>query len=125
MSAEVPPPIEAPPSDGGSPEPPPSAPPLSELVARAAAPPPEDPIGPPALSDALEEIKFRVHRRLIQELETSRLDKLAPEAAQPGVEAAARQILQQEAPGHLRRRPRRADQRASSTRCSGSARSSR
>jgi pilus assembly protein CpaF len=54
--------------------------------------------GPPAMSEAMEEIKFRVHRRLIQELETSRLDRLDPEGAQAGVEAAARQILQQEAP---------------------------
>jgi pilus assembly protein CpaF len=52
-----------------------------------------------ALPDGLEEIKYRVHRRLIEELETARLDRLAPEAAQTGVEAAARQILQQEAPG--------------------------
>jgi len=49
--------------------------------------------------DRLDEVKFRVHKRLIQELETARLDKMAPEEAQPGVEAAARQIIQQEAPG--------------------------
>lgn len=54
---------------------------------------------PPAPPDHLEDVKFRVHKRLIQELETARLDKLAPEEAKPGVEAAARQILQQEAPG--------------------------
>lgn len=92
------PPAEAPPPDGERPEIPPSPPPLSELVMKATAAPPEDASGPPALSDALEEIKFRVHRRLIQELETSRLDKLGPEAAQQGVDAAARQLLQQEAP---------------------------
>ncbi|MGI8552267.1 MAG: ATPase, T2SS/T4P/T4SS family [Dehalococcoidia bacterium] len=50
-------------------------------------------------SEALEEIKFRVHRRLIQELETSRLNTLAEDEARAGVEAAARQILAQEAPG--------------------------
>ncbi len=59
----------------------------------------DTPDDPPALTDALEDLKYRVHRRLIQELETERLDKLAPDAAQAGVEAAARQILQQEAPG--------------------------
>jgi pilus assembly protein CpaF len=79
-------------------DPPSITPPLSEFALRTASQPPEDASGPPALSDALEEIKFRVHRRLIQELETSRLDKLGPEAAQKGVESAARQLLQQEAP---------------------------
>jgi pilus assembly protein CpaF len=54
---------------------------------------------PPPPPDRLDEVKFRVHKRLIQELETARLDKMAPEEAQPSVEAAARQIVQQEAPG--------------------------
>jgi pilus assembly protein CpaF len=49
--------------------------------------------------DVNDEIKFRVHRRLIQELETSRLDRLPPAEARDAVEVGARQILQQEAPG--------------------------
>jgi pilus assembly protein CpaF len=90
-------PVEQPPVEEAQDDSPPPPPPLSDFVLRS-APPIEEPSGPPALSDALEEIKFRVHRRLIQELETSRLDKLGPDAAQQGVEAAARQLLQQEAP---------------------------
>lgn len=49
--------------------------------------------------DVNEDIKFRVHRRLIQELETARLDRMPAAEAREAVDAAARQILQQEAPG--------------------------
>ena len=56
------------------------------------------PSGPPP-ADANDELKFRVHRRLIQELETQRLDRMPPAEAREAVDAAARQILQQEAPG--------------------------
>jgi pilus assembly protein CpaF len=49
--------------------------------------------------DANDDVKFRVHRRLIQELETQRLDRMPPAEAREAVDAAARQILQQEAPG--------------------------
>jgi pilus assembly protein CpaF len=66
----------------------------------AAAPPPPEPRVPQyQYSEANEEIKFRVHRRLIQELETQRLDRMPPAEAREAVDAAARQILQQEAPG--------------------------
>ncbi len=72
-------------------------------VRRGAEPPPNGaftgvPVGLP-LPDANEELKFRVHRRLIQELETQRLDRMPPAEAREAVDAAARQILQQEAPG--------------------------
>jgi pilus assembly protein CpaF len=71
------------------------APPAPPWQALLSAPDTE----PAPQPDRLEEVKFRVHKRLIQELETARLDKMAPEEAQPGVEAAARQLVQQEAPG--------------------------
>jgi pilus assembly protein CpaF len=51
------------------------------------------------LSDVNDDIKFRVHRRLIQELETARLDRMPAAEAREAVDAAARQVLQQEAPG--------------------------
>jgi pilus assembly protein CpaF len=65
---------------------------------------PIDPAGPGALafaaeSAANEEVKFRVHRRLIQDLEAARLASLPDAEAREAVEQAARQILQQEAPG--------------------------
>jgi pilus assembly protein CpaF len=46
----------------------------------------------------LEEAKARVHRRLIQELEASRLDKLSEEEARTAVGQAARHLLTQEMP---------------------------
>ena len=46
-----------------------------------------------------EEIKHRVHQRLIQELEVSQLDRMPVAERHEAVEAAALQILQQEAPG--------------------------
>jgi pilus assembly protein CpaF len=78
---------------------------------RAAEPPTRRPLEPPLSGgfvgvpsgppppDANDELKFRVHRRLIQELETQRLDRMPPAEAREAVDAAARQILQQEAPG--------------------------
>jgi pilus assembly protein CpaF len=67
---------------------------------QAALPPPiEGPVLPGAATDANEEVKFRVHRRLIQELETSKIDRLPLHEARDAVDTAARQILQQEAPG--------------------------
>ena len=72
------------------------------LATRAAATAVIEPAGAPVTatgSEANEEIKFRVHRRLIQELESSRLDRLPVAEARDAVDAAARQILQQEAPG--------------------------
>jgi pilus assembly protein CpaF len=55
-------------------------------------------VSPSITPESLDELKYRVHRRLIQELDTSRLESLSPEEARSGVEAAARQILRQEAP---------------------------
>ena len=68
------------------------------LPPRAAAPVAEP---PPSVipTDAGDEIKHRVHRRLIMELETQRLDRMPTGEARDAVDAAARQILQQEAPG--------------------------
>ncbi len=83
---------------------PPPAPRPAEPPARRPAEPPVNggfaaiPAGPPP-PDANEELKFRVHRRLIQELETQRLDRMPPAEAREAVDVAARQILQQEAPG--------------------------
>jgi len=60
------------------------------------------PVGPPPAAHETgvnEEIKYRVHRRLIQELEATRLHGLPDHEAREAVEQAARQILQQEAPG--------------------------
>jgi pilus assembly protein CpaF len=91
--------IQPPPPNGDDSSIAPPSPPLADLILQSGIPTVPDAVSDtPALSDAMEEIKFRVHRRLIQELETSRLDKLGPDAAHAGVEAAARQILQQEAP---------------------------
>jgi pilus assembly protein CpaF len=67
---------------------------------RVPAVPAAEPGGLPSSgADVNDEIKFRVHRRLIQELETSRLDRLPMSEARDAVEVASRQILQQEAPG--------------------------
>ncbi len=84
-AAEPKPSGEAPPSGGGHPR------------STAGREPVIVPGPPPA--DANDEIKFRVHRRLIQELETARLDRMPAAEAREAVDAAARQILQQEAPG--------------------------
>src|SRR5207249_3635328 len=54
--------------------------------------------GPPPV-DVNEDVKFRVHRRLIQELETTRLAQMPKNEAREAVDVGARQILQQEAPG--------------------------
>jgi pilus assembly protein CpaF len=49
-------------------------------------------------SPGLEEAKVRVHRRLIQELEASKLDRMEADEARAAVAQAARQVLTQEAP---------------------------
>src|SRR5205823_6212364 len=92
-----------PPPTRGSGGPPPAprsggtAPPsrVTELRPGAAA----EPAVTAAGADVNDDVKFRVHRRLIQELETARLDRLPAAEAREAVDAAARQILQQEAPG--------------------------
>jgi len=71
---------------------------LPGVPSRAGLVPPTSQGGPPP-PDPNEEVKFRVHRRLIQELETQRLDRMPGAEAREAVDAAARQILQQEAPG--------------------------
>ncbi len=45
-----------------------------------------------------DDLKYRVHRRLITELETEALEKLPPVKAREAVEQAAKALLQQEAP---------------------------
>ena len=50
------------------------------------------------LGDDLDEVKFRVHRRLIASLETRRLDTMRPQELWAEVERATREILQSEAP---------------------------
>src|SRR5262249_28577533 len=50
------------------------------------------------LPSDLEAAKVRVHRRLIQELETSRLDRMAADEARNAVAQAARHVLTLEAP---------------------------
>jgi len=50
------------------------------------------------LPSDLEAAKVRVHRRLIQDLEASRLDSMAPEEARNAVAQAARHVLSLEAP---------------------------
>jgi pilus assembly protein CpaF len=46
----------------------------------------------------LEEVKIRVHRRLIQELEPTRLDGMNPDDARSAINQACRHLLTQEAP---------------------------
>src|SRR5690349_11567319 len=83
---------------GPSPAPRPSGPPPPSRVTEIRPGATADPAAG-ALSDLNDDIKFRVHRRLIQELETTRLDRMPAAEAREAVDAAARQILQQEAPG--------------------------
>ena len=45
-----------------------------------------------------EELKAAVHQRLIEELDTRRLQAMAVELRRPAVEAAARTLLSREAP---------------------------
>jgi len=59
---------------------------------------PAGPTLPPSQLAALEEIKVRVHRRLIQELEPTRLDGMGPEEARNAIYQACRHLLTQEAP---------------------------
>jgi pilus assembly protein CpaF len=59
------------------------------------APQPQVSLGAAA---GLEDAKLRVHRRLIQELEVSRLDHMDADEARAAVSQATRQLLAQEAP---------------------------
>ena len=56
-----------------SPEPPPSAPAASAAAPAPAAPPPS---GNPLLTEKLLDAKVRLHRRLIEEINLSALEKL-------------------------------------------------
>ncbi len=56
------------------------------------------PLVPVSAAAGLEEAKLRVHRRLIQELEASRLDRMDADEARAAVAQAARHLLMQEAP---------------------------
>src|SRR3990170_9097475 len=48
---------------------------------------------------ALNELKFTLHQRLIEELDPSKLDGLGKEKAREAVEQAARTLVAQEMPG--------------------------
>jgi len=83
------------------------APPSPQRIRRPLVPEPQEPGETQAMTDeprvspqlsGLEEAKTRVHRRLIQELEASRLDRMGEEEARTAVAQAARQLLTQEMP---------------------------
>lgn len=83
------------------------APPSAQRIRRPLVPEPPEPGETVAVTDeprvsphlaGLEEAKTRVHRRLIQELEASRLDRMGEEEARTAVAQAARQLLTQEMP---------------------------
>ena len=48
---------------------------------------------------ALNELKFTLHQRLIEELDPNRLEGLGKEKAREAVEQAARTLIAQEMPG--------------------------
>ena len=50
-------------------------------------------------TEAVNELKFTLHQRLIEELDPSKLQGLEPEKAREAVEAAARTLISQEMPG--------------------------
>ena len=50
-------------------------------------------------AEALEQLKFTLHQRLIEELDPSKLEGLAKERAREAVESAARTLIAQEMPG--------------------------
>jgi pilus assembly protein CpaF len=50
-------------------------------------------------NEALTELKYKLHQRLIEELDPSRLDGLDPAKARDSVESAARTLIAQEMPG--------------------------
>jgi len=50
-------------------------------------------------SEAFNELKFRLHQRLIEELEPSKIDNQEPHRAREVVEAASRAIISSEMPG--------------------------
>jgi pilus assembly protein CpaF len=50
-------------------------------------------------SEALTELKYKLHQRLIEELDPSKLDGLEPAKAREAVETSARTLISQEMPG--------------------------
>jgi pilus assembly protein CpaF len=50
-------------------------------------------------SEALNELTYKLHQRLIEELDPTKLDGLEPEKARAAVETAARTLIAQEMPG--------------------------
>ena len=50
-------------------------------------------------AEAVNELKYTLHQRLIEELDPSKLEGLEPERARDAVEAAARTLIAQEMPG--------------------------
>jgi pilus assembly protein CpaF len=66
----------------------------------AAAPAPEGPASRRGqTTEAVNELKFSLHQRLIEELDPSKLQGLEPEKAREAVQAAARALIAQEMPG--------------------------
>src|SRR3989304_1877594 len=51
-------------------------------------------------SDALNELTYKLHQRLIEELDPGKLESLEADKAWEAVETAARTIIAQEMPGH-------------------------
>jgi pilus assembly protein CpaF len=52
-----------------------------------------------ASTEALTDLKFKLHQRLIEELDPSKLEGLEPPKAREAVESAARALIKQEMPG--------------------------
>src|SRR3990172_5311365 len=50
-------------------------------------------------SEALNELTYKLHQRLIEELDPSKLEGLEPEKARAAVETAARTLIAQDMPG--------------------------
>jgi hypothetical protein len=50
-------------------------------------------------SEAVNELTYKLHQRLIEELDPSKLEGLEPEKARAAVETAARALIAQEMPG--------------------------
>jgi pilus assembly protein CpaF len=55
--------------------------------------------GPVRSGEALNELTYKLHQRLIEELDPTKLEGLEPEKARAAVETAARSLIAQEMPG--------------------------
>ncbi len=61
--------------------------------------PPAGRFAPQQSAEALDQLKFTLHQRLIEELDPTKLDGLEPGRAREAVESAARTLIAQEMPG--------------------------